>query len=86
MRQIVHAFYALVFTNLGSGGKPIDPIPLVPEFRDFHDRIWTGQTTLDVPETKLQFGRIHLKQLLQSARTPRFQDALRIVAKSDAEA
>ena len=84
MRQIVHAFYALVFTNLGSGGKPIDPTTPVPEFRGFHNRIWAGQTTLDVPETKLQFGLVHLHQLLRNARTSRFQDALRIVAKSHA--
>jgi aminoglycoside phosphotransferase (APT) family kinase protein len=84
MRQMVHMFYAMVFTNLGSSGKPVDPNAPVPDFEDFHKRIWTGETNLDTPETRVEFGRVHLNQLLQNARMPRFQDALRIVADSRA--
>jgi aminoglycoside phosphotransferase (APT) family kinase protein len=80
MRQIVHAFYAMVYTNLGSLGKPVDPNAPAPDFRDLHTLIWTGEINLDTPERKVQFGRAHLNQLLQNARTPRFQDAIRIVA------
>jgi aminoglycoside phosphotransferase (APT) family kinase protein len=77
MRQIVHMFYAMVFMLLGSSGKPIESKAPVPDFRDFHNRIWTEQVSLDSSETKVQFGRVHMNQLLQNARTARFQDALR---------
>ncbi|HEY6464683.1 MAG TPA: phosphotransferase [Candidatus Acidoferrales bacterium] len=84
MRQLVHVFYAMVYTNIGSSGKPVDVAAPVPEFRDFHDRIWTGEINLDTSERKVQFGRVHLKQLLQNARTERFQDAIRIAADNRA--
>lgn len=80
MRQVVHIFYAMVFMLIGSSGKPMEPNAKAPAFRDVHDRIWAGQTRLDVDETKLQFGRVHLNQLLQNSQTARFQDALRIVS------
>lgn len=86
MRQLVHVFYAIVYTNIGSSGKPIDPNEPVPDFRDFHERIWTGEVNLDASERKVQFGRVHLKQVLRNARTERFQDALPIVAGSRASA
>jgi len=80
MRQIVHLFYAMVFILLGSSGKPIDSNAPVPDFRDFHSRIWTGEVSLDTGETKVQFGRVHMNQLLQNAQTAQFQEALRIVS------
>lgn len=80
MRQMVHIFYAMVFTHLGASGKPIDTSASVPPFRDFHDHIWAGEVRLETNETKVQFGRVHMRQLLQNARTARFQDALRIVS------
>lgn len=79
MRQLVHIFYALVYTQIGSAGKPVDADAPVPDFRDFHTRIWTGEITLDVPEMKVQFGRVHLRQLLQNARTNRFENAIHAV-------
>jgi thiamine kinase-like enzyme len=43
MRQIAHMSYAMVFMRLGSIGKAIEPNTKVPGFRDFHNRIWTGE-------------------------------------------
>lgn len=86
MRQLVHMFYAIVYTNIGSSGKPIDADAPVPDFKDFHDRIWTGEVSLETSERKVEFGRVHLKKLLQNARTERFQNALEIVAGSRASA
>jgi thiamine kinase-like enzyme len=82
MRQIVHMFYAMVFTLLGSSGKPIAPNVQVQAFRDFHDRIWAGELSLATEEAKLQYGRVHMNQVLQNMRTTRFQDAFRIVSNS----
>jgi hypothetical protein len=80
MRQTVHMFYALVHTNLGLSGKPVDPSAPAPPFRDFHNRIWTGEVSLETNDTKVQFGRVHLNQLLQNAQTARFEEALRIAS------
>lgn len=84
MRQLVHMFYAMVYTQIGTAGKPVDAASAVPDFRDFHNRIWAGEVTLDAPEAKIQFGRVHLRQLLQNAQTQRFEDAIRIATEVSA--
>ena len=86
MRQLVHMFYAMGFLLIGSSGKPIEPKAKVPDFRDFHNRIWAGEVGLATAEAKLQYGRVHMSQVLQNARAVRFQDALRIVSNRHANA
>lgn len=81
MRQIVHVACAALCMQLGSAGKAIEPDANVPDFRHFHDRLWTGEASLATPEAKLQYGRVHMNQVLWNMRTPRFQDALRIVSR-----
>jgi phosphotransferase family enzyme len=80
MRQIAHMSYATVFMLLGSRGKAVEPNAKAPDFRDFHNRIWAGEISLVPDEAKLQYGKLHMNQLLQNMRTVRFQDALRIVS------
>jgi aminoglycoside phosphotransferase (APT) family kinase protein len=86
MRQALHMFYAMIFVLLGSSGKPIEPGAEAPDFRDFHDGIWAGEISLASAETKLQYGRVHMNQVLRNMRTVRFQDALRIVSDCHANA
>ena len=86
MRQTMHVLYAVVFMLFGSGGKPIDADAKAPAFRDFHNRIWSGEVSLASNEAKLQYARIHLNQALQNMREVRFRDALRIVANRHASA
>jgi len=86
MRQALHMFYAMIFLLLGSSGKPIDPNAKTPDFRDFHDGIWAGEISLANAETKLQYGRVHMDQVLRNMRTTRFQGALRIVLERHANA
>jgi hypothetical protein len=86
MRQLAHVFYAVVFMLLGSSGKPIEPNAKAPTFRDFHNRIWAGEISLETGETKLQYARLHMSQVLQNMHTVRFQDALRIVSDHHASA
>ncbi len=80
MRQALHMFYAMIFLLLGSSGKLIEPNAEAPDFRDFHDGIWAGDISLASVETKLQYGRVHMNQVLRNMRTVRFQDALRVVS------
>ena len=82
MRQALHMFYAMIFLLLGSSGKLIEPNAEAPDFRDFHDGIWAGEISLATTETKLQYGRVHMNQVLRNMRTVRFQDALRIVSSA----
>jgi aminoglycoside phosphotransferase (APT) family kinase protein len=86
MRQTMHVLYAIVFMLFGSGGKPIDPHAKAPDFRDFHNRIWSGEISLASNEAKLQYARVHMNQVLENMRTARFQDALRIVSDRHAAA
>jgi hypothetical protein len=79
-QQVAHMFYALVFLLLGSSAKPIDWGETVPEFRDFHRRIWAGELSLDDNETKRVFGRVHWEQILRNMRQARFNEAVRIVS------
>jgi hypothetical protein len=81
MRQALHMFYAMIFLLLGSSGKPIEPNAEAPDFKDFHDGIWAGEISLASAETKLQYGRVHMNQVLRNMRTVRFQDTLRIVSE-----
>jgi hypothetical protein len=80
MRQVVHMFYAMAFMLSGSSGKPIEPNVNVPEFRDFHNRIWAGGISLVSAEAKLQYARVHMNQTLHNMRAARFKGALQIVS------
>jgi aminoglycoside phosphotransferase (APT) family kinase protein len=81
MRQVMHVFYAMVFLSLAAAaGKATDTSLDAPDFRGFHRRILAGEVSLADADAKLQYGLVHLKQIQQNMPTPRFQDALRIVA------
>lgn len=57
MRQIAHLFYTMAFLFLGSSGKPIDWSGTVPEFRDYHRRMWAGEVDLADKDVKIVYGR-----------------------------
>ena len=80
MQQVVHLFYAIVYLLLGSSAKPIDWSETVPEFRDFHRRIWAGEVDLADNHTKSVYGRVNRERLLQNMRHARFHEALRIIS------
>lgn len=83
MRQLVHMFYAMAFSLLGSSARPTEPTPPLPALRDLNKRIWAGESSLATAEAKWQYGRIHMNQLLQNVREVRMEDALRIVSHQD---
>jgi aminoglycoside phosphotransferase (APT) family kinase protein len=85
MRQVVHMSYAMVFMPLGSAGKPVEANAKIPEFWDFHNRIWSGEISLATEAPRLEYGRVHLRQNLESMWSPRFEEALRIVASRTAK-
>jgi aminoglycoside phosphotransferase (APT) family kinase protein len=85
MRQVKHIFYAMVFLSLAAAaGKAIDMTIDTsldaPGVTAFHRRILAGEVRLADAGAKLQYGLVHLKQIQQNMRTPRFQGALQIVS------
>lgn len=80
MRQVTHIFYAMAFLFIGSSGKPIDWSEKVPEFKEFHQRIWAGEVDLADSRMKIAYGRVHLERLSQNLPQARFEEALRLVS------
>ena len=80
MQQISHLFYTMAFLFLGSSGKPIDWSETVPEFGDYHRRMWAGEVDLVDKDVKIVYGRVHWERLLQNVRQARYNEALRIVS------
>ena len=81
MQQIAHLFYTLAFLFQGWTGQPIDWSGAVPEFRDYHRRMWAGEVDLTDKDVKIVYDRVHWKRLLHNVRQPRYKEALRIVSK-----
>lgn len=79
-RQMAHLFYAMIFLFQGALAKPIDWSEDVPDSVDFHRRMWAGDVDLANSAAKTAYGRVNLEQLLNNARRPRFQEALRLLA------
>jgi hypothetical protein len=80
MRQINHLFYTMAFLWLGSPGRQIDWSETVPEFGDFHRRMWAGQVDLADSGVKIVHGRVHWERLLENVRQARYNEARRIVS------
>ena len=80
MQQILHTAYAALCIRVGAGGKAVDTAAEVPEFREFHDRLWAREISLESGDAKVAYGRAHLKQAVVSMRTERFREALRLVS------
>jgi aminoglycoside phosphotransferase (APT) family kinase protein len=80
MQQIGHLFYAMAFLHLGAMGKPIDWSGTVPEFGDYHRRMWAGEVDLADKDVKIVYGRVHWGRLLQNVRRARYNEALRIIS------
>jgi thiamine kinase-like enzyme len=87
MRQKMHMVYGAFLLLLVAGsGKPIDPDLSAPDFREFHQRLITGEVTLATPEERVQYAKVHLNQLLQNMRSERFGEAVACVEAFHADA
>jgi thiamine kinase-like enzyme len=97
MRQILHMSYGTCFMSLAAAtGISIDPDIVAqdidasnldaPDFRNFHQRIISGDVDLATAEAKVQYAKVHLNQLLRNMRTQRFEDAVTEVAAFQAGA
>ena len=83
MRQALHVFYgAFLLVTAARAGTPIDSTAPMPGFRDFHERLISGEVDLTKPEAKVQYALVHLDAAQRQIRTPRFDEALTLVASS----
>jgi len=79
MQQLAHLFYTMAFLFQGSSGEPIDWNGTVPEFKDYHRRMWAGEVDLTDKNEKIVYGRVHWERLLQNVRQARYNKALKTV-------
>jgi thiamine kinase-like enzyme len=80
MQQAARVFYATTFLVLAARtGLSVDADSPTPDFRDFHQRIISGEVDLATPEAKVQYGKVHLYEALRNMRTQRFEEAVATV-------
>ncbi len=80
-QQVSHLFYTMAFLYQVTTANPIDWKAPVPEFMDYHRRMWAGEVDLADRDVKILYGRVHWKRVLHNVRQPRFTEALKIVAE-----
>jgi aminoglycoside phosphotransferase (APT) family kinase protein len=80
MRQAMHAFYASFLLVSIASHAAIEADTNAPEFREFHDRLISGEISLVSAKEKELYAKVHLNQLVQNGRTERFKEALAQVA------
>ena len=81
-RQLSHVFYAFgyLFLAARTGQPPLGPSTPIPDFADFHRRLWSGEISLSDQPTKTLYPHVHLQQLRQTVQTPRFNESIKQVA------
>jgi Phosphotransferase enzyme family len=90
MQQIAHLFYTMAFLLTGSSGKPPNSSGTdwsgtlssesVPEFTDYHRRMWAGEVDLADKDVKIAYGRVHWQKFLHNVRQPRYIEAFKIIS------
>jgi aminoglycoside phosphotransferase (APT) family kinase protein len=79
MRQIVHTFYFTCFILLSNPQGPIDIDTPRPNYREFHNRIWSGEISLADMDNRRLYALVHMDQLKQNLQSQRLEDSIRIV-------
>ena len=77
---------AFLLPPCGSSGRQLDWGGTVPDFRDYHRRMWAGEVDLADRDVKIAYGRVHWERLVQNVRQARYREALRIVSDRHATA
>jgi aminoglycoside phosphotransferase (APT) family kinase protein len=81
MSQLLHLFYGAYFLLIcANAGVSIDVAIPCPDFRAFHNDIWTGNISLANTDARQQYAFVHLEQLQRNFRLKRFEESLEIVA------
>jgi hypothetical protein len=81
MCQVLHISYFTLFMLYGF--VPSEQIALnlaKPNFREFHNRIWSGEISLANNDAWQQYAWVHMEQLLHNMQLKRYVDALQVVS------
>lgn len=79
MQQIVHTFYVTSFILFSKPQGSIDINIPRSGYREFNDRIWSGEISLADMENRRLYALVHMDQLKHNLQSPRFEDSMRIV-------
>jgi len=79
MRQIVHTFYFTCFLLLSNPPASIDIETPRPGYREFHEGVWSGETSLANMDNRRLYALVHMDQLKQNLQSPRFEESMRIM-------
>jgi hypothetical protein len=80
MQQLSRLFYTMAFSYMGAMGKSVDWSGAVPDFSDWHRRLWAGEIDLTDNGVKIAYGRVHWERLLRNVGEQKYKEALRIVS------
>jgi thiamine kinase-like enzyme len=87
MRQVVHMFYTAFLMLMASrSGTVIDPMIPVPDFREFHEGLISGEVDVTDDTVKVQYAMLQLNAMQRNIRTQQFEDALTVVGSVHASA
>jgi aminoglycoside phosphotransferase len=80
MGQLGHLFYTMAFLYTATPKTSIDWNTGVPDFNEYHRRMWAGEIDLSDDDVKITFARTHWNRLLANVSQPRYRDALQLVS------
>ncbi|HTD41619.1 MAG TPA: phosphotransferase [Mucilaginibacter sp.] len=81
MRQVLHMSYFTFFMLIVAGAScQIDFNSVKPGFREFHNRMWSGEIDLANNNARQQYAWVHMGQLVHNLNQKRFDDSLHIVS------
>lgn len=84
MRLVLSVFgAALILPAAAKAGLPIDVGADLPDFREFHRRWVNRQVTLENMQERRDWALVHVREALEQMRSPRFKEALAIVARRE---
>jgi thiamine kinase-like enzyme len=78
MSQALHMFYAAFLLSLATrAGIQVDAnMETALDFRDFHQRLISGEIDTLKPEAQVQYAKVHMNEALRNMRTQRFAEAV----------
>jgi aminoglycoside phosphotransferase (APT) family kinase protein len=77
MRQALSMFYAaLLLLEASRAGLGIDPNMSTPDFRDYHQDLILDKIDMMTARAKLEYGMLHLREVLRNMRTSRFAESV----------
>jgi thiamine kinase-like enzyme len=80
MSILLHLFYAALLLVMASrSGIAVDPDRAVPDFRDFHQRLITGEIDLTGSDDRVDYALVHLNAMRRKLQAQRFNESMAVI-------